>query len=377
MTATTIRTRGLAAALDRYSERRVDSCEPIAVALGLQNEIAMLLGFAGSMPHSPRGVHHLRAHTLMAALARHYGVRSTRHARPRAALSPTEIDADTLAAATHQIVARTCEYETGRYVPGTARESSIGVALTVVDDGLAMLGEHISLDDHEVSGALEKMFTDYRADGWISPLAAYSAARFHELADRSACPFAGTASLWGADLIDPGTSLEHHVRNHRAAFGTFVRASRTEALDAYVFALPADPFGSSFDAASATLARLLGALTAEPDAFAGAGHDDGWRFTVDAEPFFVPVFCPQYDHDHPRYTHRATDLMFIVLQPDSSFHRQRDRNAAFDRIEIRRRFADRLQPYDASRREADKFLPLPSGVTVTPWYQRLPEGGPR
>ncbi len=390
MTAAAARTSDLASALGRLTDRCDNAFEPLTAALGLQGEITAVLSLAHRSEPQRRQLarHQVRAHTLLTSLATHYGVKisslgkgrsaDSREACPIGALPgastapAARVDDAEMSHAIHQIAALACEYETGRVVPGAGCGESISTPLAVVDRALNQLRDAHGLSETNVTDELFNVFADYQVEGWSNPLGAFSAARFREVSVRSACPFAGAANTWGAERIPPDASLELHIHNHRESISAFVRAARTEQLDAYVFALPAELFGPNFDTTSETLARVLTSLS-PPSAgggFSAAVEDDGWRFVIDDEPMFVPVFSPLYAHDHPRYTHRGTDLIFIVLQPDSSFHRQLSRGSGFSRAAIRQRFAARLQPYDSSAREADKYLPLPTGCAVSPWYRR-------
>lgn len=379
------RTGSVASALTRMTERHTDSFEPLTTALGLQTEVSAVATLLGDRLTAAGAIatHCFRAHALIAALAVNYGVKSSSLGRVGGGQTSSDdgtrdrhgLDTGDLLRAMAEIAALTCEYETGRVVPGDRASRSIAEPMVALAAILSQLEDSLPASQAILSGdQLTKIFAEYRVPGWCNPPSRFAAAVFADVAARSACPYAGAACLWGSDQISTDESLEAFVHRHKPPVSAFIRAARRERLDAYVLALPVERCGQTFEHTARTLARVLQALSPElfdHDLFTAPIDDDSWRFTVDGEPFFVPVFSPLYEQDHPRYTYKNTSLMFIVLQPDSSFHRHLGPDAKFNRQSIRHRFAAGLQPYESCKAEADKYLPYPPGHKSAPWYAML------
>jgi hypothetical protein len=208
-----------------------------------------------------------------------------------------------------------------------------------------------------------------------NPVSAKSVRRFTPILNRTYCPFAVTARLWGAAEYDPATTVREHVRSSVESLVRFTRAARREALDGFVLAFPASRFGQDFGQL-ASLMRTVVATLMEHDPVAPRTFDpadvvgDKWRFSFSGEDYFVPLFAPLYGQDNSRYTYEVGDTVFVVLQPDSSFHSRLAAGRGDVRDQIRQRFADGLQAYrTADEIEAHRFLP-PSEPGMPPlrWY---------
>lgn len=375
-------TGSIATALTRMTERHTDSFEPLTAALGLQTEVSVIATLLDNECADAGAIatHCFRAHALIAALAAHYGVKSSSLNRAVGARTASDtgtrdgngLDNGDSLSAVAEIAALTCEYETGRVVPGDRASRSIAEPIGALAAILSQLADSLPASRATRSGdQLTEIFAQYQVPGWCIPPSRFGAAMFADVAARSACPYAGSACLWGSDKIATDESLEAFVHRQKPSLSTFIRAARLERLDAYVLALPTERYGQALEHTTQTLARVLQALNPElfdHDLLTAPIDDDSWRFTIDGEPFFVPVFSPLYEQDHPRYTSKNTSLLFIVLQPDSSFHRHLGPDAKFNRQSIRHRFAAGLQPYQSGKVEADKYLPYPPGHESPPWY---------
>ncbi len=210
----------------------------------------------------------------------------------------------------------------------------------------------------------------------LSPAHAASVRSFEPVVNRSYCPFANKARLWGAQPYRPQLTLSGNIRRAAETLKAFTRVARREELDGFVIALPNILFGQSMDRLSLALRTVLTTMRAQ-DVQCSDILDrtsvtaKGWRFSFLGEDFFVPVFAPIYGQDHPRYTFQADDQIFVVFQPDSSFHSRMTTDKKKLRKEIKSRFREGFQPYTCEGRiEADRFLPSRYGGDVfEPWYQ--------
>lgn len=208
-----------------------------------------------------------------------------------------------------------------------------------------------------------------------NPLYAKSVRRFEPIARRTYCPFATTAALWGASEYDLTVSTAENVRRSIEPLLRFSRAARRETLDGFVYAFPVEHFGNTAAELSALLRVVIGTLMEhDPRNPRTFNRDDvvraDWRFSFNGEDYFVPVFAPVYGQGHSRYTYEVSDTVFILLQPDSSFHSRLGADGGRIRKQIRQRFREGLQPYDTSNDiEAHRFLlPIEDGSPAPAWY---------
>ncbi len=208
-----------------------------------------------------------------------------------------------------------------------------------------------------------------------NPLYARAARQLGPIVNRTYCPFAATARLWGAPEYDSTRSVPENVRRSLDSLLRFTRAARREVLDGFVYAFPADEFGGGLAQLAALLRTVIGTLMEhDPCAPRTLDRNDvvrgDWRFSFNGEDYFAPVFAPLYGQDHSRYTYEISDTVFILLQPDSSFHARLGSHRGRIRKQIRQRFSDGFQPYDTSSDiEAHRFLLRPeTGTSAPAWY---------
>ncbi len=213
------------------------------------------------------------------------------------------------------------------------------------------------------------------SDRRYSPLYADSARKFGPVIHRTYCPFASSAVLWGASEYDPTVSVAENVLRSIGPLVKFSRAARRETLDGFVYAFPAERFGRTVAQLAALLRVVIGTLMEhDPCDPRLLDRDDvvhsKWRFSFNGDDYFVPVFAPVYGQGHSRYTYEVSDTIFILLQPDSSFHARLQGDSTRVRNQIRQRFREGLQSYDTSNDiEAHRFLlPTEAGSPAPAWY---------
>lgn len=199
--------------------------------------------------------------------------------------------------------------------------------------------------------------------------------QFRKIANRTYCPFAATARMWGATAYDPSVTPHENIRRSIDSLIRFTRVARRELLDAFVYAFPAERFGHDLGHLASLLRTLIGTLMAndplDPRDFRSSEVTAReWRFRFCGEDYFVPVFAPIFPQNHSRYTYEISDTVFVLLQPNTSFHSRLEDNQQAVREQIRRRFSEGFQSYQTTREiEAHRFLP-PLDVDAPPpaWY---------
>lgn len=203
---------------------------------------------------------------------------------------------------------------------------------------------------------------------------------------RTQCPFAAKARLWNAPALDRFRSVEENLRASLPALTRFTRVAEERRLDGFVYHFPVSYVGWSLEDLSRLVRVLVETLLegdpVDPRPFRRAEVlDPRWRLTFSGVDYFAPVFAPIYGPWHSRFTYGATDGVFVLLQPNSSFHDHLGREPKRVREGIRRRFDQAGQAYPQYELEAHKFV-LPCDAEDEPprWYDlRLParQRGPR
>ena len=172
--------------------------------------------------------------------------------------------------------------------------------------------------------------------------------RFRPIQQKSECPFAKSAKLWGGPTLDDiekehahSVSLEEQAKANIKYLVEFVRQSNVnENVDGYCIELNdpqaiSDSSSSSssknnkesvHDFGQAVRCLLLALSDLDP---AGDGimrvkyiGARGWRFRFAKADLFVTTFAPCYPITHSRYAH-GTGRAFVLLQPELSFVRHR------------------------------------------------------
>ena len=181
----------------------------------------------------------------------------------------------------------------------------------------------------------------------------------------------------GAPDYDLSLSFDENMHRSTHSLRVFIRVARREPLDGYVYGFPIDPSTHSIDEVKSKTAGLIFFLSrtcnrkTEEIVREEIRSDSSWRFSVYGEECFVNVFSPIYSSTHSRFTYTVRDMMFIMLQPETSFHaliKKQDFQTQRDRI--RTAFDSRLQGYVLDDAEAHRFI-LPLDETDGPvrWYE--------
>lgn len=188
------------------------------------------------------------------------------------------------------------------------------------------------------------------------------------------CPFATGARLCEVRTKHGDESLSDYFSRTVHDVISFSERANSEELDALVYQIPTDDVETSL----AGLGRLVGTLIRtllrlDPNGPQQFDRDTilqpEWRLRFAGTDYFMPVFAPLYPHGHSRHIYGLEDKVFMLLQPNESFHRKLGPQPAQVRKSIRGRFDAAGQSYDSDLLEAHKFvLPLESGGPPIPWY---------
>ncbi|MFF8233491.1 YqcI/YcgG family protein [Streptomyces caelestis] len=196
----------------------------------------------------------------------------------------------------------------------------------------------------------------------------------------TACPFAAKARLRSAPDFDPARSLAQNVADSVPLLVDFSARAEGEGLDGFVYRFPAERVGSTVEDLGRLLRVLLQTLARhDPQEPRELDKDTvlapGWRFSFAGLDYFVPVFAPVYGKHHSRHTYGLTEDVFVLMQPNSSFHTRLGARRDLVLRNIRSRFAEAGQSYPVHGVEAHKFV-LPPAVDdePVPWYDGQPLG---
>ncbi|WP_344460940.1 YqcI/YcgG family protein [Kitasatospora kazusensis] len=198
---------------------------------------------------------------------------------------------------------------------------------------------------------------------------------FRKIQQSSACPFAENSRLWGAPSYESTQSIRENLRSSLPILASFTRVAQKEVLDGFLYAFPVGTFGDDIPSLCKLVKTFVAFLMAnDPVGPRTLSRDQilspEWHFSFDGEDYFVNVFSPCYANDHTRYTHGVRDWIFLILQPDSSFHYRipPERFDATRRL-IREKFDNIYQEYEHQKLEAHRFI-LPAAHSDPPiaWY---------
>lgn len=188
------------------------------------------------------------------------------------------------------------------------------------------------------------------------------------------CPFAVRARLRSAPAFDPAASLQENAAASAEPLIRFSREAERSRLDGFVYRFPVRYVGATAADLCVLTRTLVGTLMEhDPDNPREFSRDDvladNWRFSFAGVDYFAPVFAPLYDRHHSRFTYDAADDIFVLMQPNSSFHARLGERPGHIRSAIRARFDRGAQPYPGYHVEAHKFV-LPESAESEPlsWY---------
>ncbi|MGW9300035.1 YqcI/YcgG family protein [Streptomyces cyaneofuscatus] len=190
---------------------------------------------------------------------------------------------------------------------------------------------------------------------------------FEEIIASTLCPYARKALVHVLPSLGD-EPVDAYFR--RIAPETHRRVGRAEAdgTDAVVTELPVERVGSTPEELAPVLGAWIREIADEDPAYLPDTVHKRWRLKVAGSDVFVAVFTPDFGRRHARYT-PDTGKVYIVLQPDSSFHHRLPDDPSRVRRSIRRRFAGAGRAYDTTRPEAERFLPPRGDEEPAAWWE--------
>jgi len=191
------------------------------------------------------------------------------------------------------------------------------------------------------------------------PTTASSLKNFKNIMNQTQCLFAQTSRIWGNIEWNHQLSIEENVKASIESFRKFLKASKYEHLDGYVFELtPGKFYGSTVEKLGESLRLLLTALAkhdSTSNSFIRSENLEklSWQFSFDQTPTFITTFGPCYPKTHSRYGF-GTESVFILFQPEISFGHHNipsplDDNPNNIRQKIRANFQRNNRPYHRPR----------------------------
>lgn len=211
----------------------------------------------------------------------------------------------------------------------------------------------------------------------FDPSTAPSLVAFRRLVDRTACPFAHHARLWGTPTWNSLQTIEQNTSAITAVLTALAKCARYEQIDGLVAQMPECLASDRFDNLGTLLNRVLRTLCEMDEvnnrSFASQVDEPGWQFEFRDVRFFISVFSPHYPANHPRH---SPDDHYIFFQPESSFADHGFAEAPGSKAKkqrIRRAFAAEGMWYPSetidSRIEANIYLPPRSDSDeALPWW---------
>jgi YqcI/YcgG family len=187
---------------------------------------------------------------------------------------------------------------------------------------------------------------------------------FRTIQNATHCPFARAAKIWGAPPYRDSLTLDENLGTSLPLLIAFTCAAKSQTLDGFLFTFPVSIFGNDMASLCITVKRFIEFLMLNDPACPRSLHQEqvtetNWRFHFNAEDFFVNVFAPFYEPGHSRHTYSVKDTIFIMLQPEASFHRRIPKHLYQNkRDEIRNGFKNAIppQPYTLDDLEVHRFI---------------------
>jgi hypothetical protein len=149
-------------------------------------------------------------------------------------------------------------------------------------------------------------------------------ARFAKLISNTACPFAKGAQVFYAPSWDINAGMEQNLAAVVSSFIKFFESEKVTMYDLFVCEVREKVIVSSIVNIAGYLNKLLNEIH-KTDHLAVTNISEGiekmdWDFYYLNTPFFVAVFGPMYQKNHPRFSF-SNDTAFVMFQPDSTFDR--------------------------------------------------------
>lgn len=208
----------------------------------------------------------------------------------------------------------------------------------------------------------------------VSPPLTSDGTSFDTVIGASLCPFARKASIRELPAVRPDERVDAYLRRIAPLAREWVRDAEAEETDGILAALPACRVGTNPDDLAPMLAAWVDAVADHPATRDPHVADVGWRLVVEAVEVFVALFTPAFGPDHSRSTPRG-EHVYLLVQPDPSFHRWLPEDSDRLRENIRQQFADAGRAYDADLHEAERYLPTADGGSPVPWWRHGAEEG--
>lgn len=197
---------------------------------------------------------------------------------------------------------------------------------------------------------------------------------FQDVCQSTRCPFADSATLWGATDWNDSRSFRENISDIAPIFRSFCKAAAHEPLDGFVIRLGYGSSTRSLRTMARSFGRLLAILTqldeVENSCLDGEILEAGWQFQFHGLRTFITVHSDLYPADHVRHARLGT---FVFFQPEETFDRHgiggQFQKSAARKSSIRQRFSHSEYPSELidDRVEA-KIYVLSSLQTDEPAY---------
>ncbi|MFH9299158.1 YqcI/YcgG family protein [Streptomyces sp. NPDC017520] len=190
---------------------------------------------------------------------------------------------------------------------------------------------------------------------------------FEEIIESTLCPYARKALVHVLPSLGD-EPVDAYFRRIAPEIHRRVGRAEADGTDAVVTELPVERVGSTPEELAPVLGAWIREIADGDSTYLPDTVHTRWRLKVAGSDVFVAVFTPDFGKRHARYT-PDTGKVYIVLQPDSSFHHHLPDDSSRVRRSIRRRFARAGREYDTTRPEAERFLPPRADEEPAAWWE--------
>ncbi|MBL0941233.1 MAG: YqcI/YcgG family protein [Alphaproteobacteria bacterium] len=218
-----------------------------------------------------------------------------------------------------------------------------------------------------------------RFDRLYDPTMCEALEKFNIIRNQIECPYAKLAKIWGSPDWKMQESFTNNLKNIMPVLNRFTKIAPSENLDGFVIAAP-KKYGNALDTLIKFTRKSLQFFSeADPKGEHCMNKkidDPTWQFSYNGLRLFIITFAPLYLKIHSRYAW-DTDMVFLLLQPESSFvsHEIARGEELSRRNKIRKAFAERGREYYRSdimdsNLEALKYIkPLNSNDSPIYWWE--------
>lgn len=201
-----------------------------------------------------------------------------------------------------------------------------------------------------------------------------TATSFDAVVDGTLCPFARKAALRPLPALEDGEPVAGYLARVAPLVRAWVGTADVDGTDGILTTLPVDRVGADPEALGPVLYALLEAVADPASMHNACLSEAAWRLSIAGEDVFVAVFTPAFGPDHSRHT-PVDDKVYVLVQPDSSFHRRLPEDSGRLRETIRQQFADAGRGYEADISEAERYLPSADAGRPVPWWRASDRNG--